>query len=242
MADLSSRRRHYWCDPFANQHISPYLVVLLLLTLANPSATQLTFGNAPLTTTSIPATSTKLLSSQTPTHSTIQSQATSPSSSSPTTTTTDDDPSDDLQPSNVVNYYFLLLALLVLILLASLWTIHRRRKRKKALSRNGGHSALARDLEGWRGNRRWAGAGGGRGWRSVFGGHGLRREEDRDERGEGPPPYEYLPQASRPPPPPVVWGASRDRGSRGGAVRTSFPLYVLSEGGEEAKPPEYGRT
>lgn len=248
MAADSSRRRH-WCEPFANQFISP--LVILSLILVQPSVTQLTFGNAPITT--IPPTSTKLLPSQSPTLSTSQNQLHSPTSSSSTPTNTADD-SDDLPPSNVVNYYFLLLAVLVLIVLALLWTFHRRRKRNLAISRNGRQGALAQDLEGWGGNRRWAAHSGGRGWRNVFGGHGQRREGrgegDSNERGEAPPPYEYV--SEQPGPARVILGRSRNGESnrpdrtrgygRSGAVSTSIPLHVLNESGEEGKPPEYGRT
>lgn len=240
MAAFSPRRGYWWFPP-------PLVALLLILPI--PTVTQLTFGNAPVTTLS--PTSTTLLSAPSDTS---QYQSHSPTNSSSSAVTDDsDDSSNDLPPDSVVNYYFLLLGLLVLVLLALLWTFHRRRKRKIARSRHGGHDALARDLEGWRGNRRWAAGGGGRGWRNVFGGHGQRREGRGEDEGgeEAPPPYDDVAEEeARPAHVMLGRGRSGESGrpertlgsGRNRAVGTSIPLRVLDEnaGGEEGKPPEYG--
>lgn len=72
----------------------------------------------------------------------------------------------------------------------------------------------------------------------MFGGHGPRtagRGEDcLDGRGEAPPPYDrHVPGELRPVQT-LSLGYGRDR-----AGRTSIPLHVLEESGEEGKPPEY---
>ena len=88
----------------------------------------------------------------------------------------------------------------------------------------------------------------------MFSGHGQRREgrgeEDLDERGEAPPPYEYVPGETSPAR--TMLGRSTDgesqrqertRGDGRNRAGTSFiPMHALNESGEEGKPPEYGRT
>jgi hypothetical protein len=67
-----------------------------------------------------------------------------------------------------------------------IYFIHKRKRARKIAFRNSGQNALARDLDGWTGSRRWI--------------HGHRREESRgvgrgfgeeglNELGEAPPPY-----------------------------------------------------
>jgi cbb3-type cytochrome oxidase subunit 3 len=86
----------------------------------------------------------------------------------------------------VFNYYFLFLAALCVLLVALLWWVHRQRKRRKQQLHLNGQHALARDLEGWAGARRF-----------MHGRHGqyltpahTRREEGLDEHGDAPPPYQ----------------------------------------------------
>ena len=87
--------------------------------------------------------------------------------------------------NSLVNLYFLLLAVVIGLGVILYFVLHRRRKDKRARSRNVQQDALARDIEGWAGRRRW-----------IYGGRGagpddaaLQPEEGLDERGEAPPPY-----------------------------------------------------
>ncbi|MCJ1482166.1 hypothetical protein MMC06_002328 [Schaereria dolodes] len=128
---------------------------------------------------------------------------------------------DQPQSGGIVKYYFLLLGLLIVLIVAVYWMLVRRRRRKIAQSRNGRHSALARDLEGWPGGRRWAQ---GR-WRTAIGGE-PRPEEGLNERGEAPPPYVPTEHESRS----IGRTLMRD-------MDHSIPLQNLSI--DEAKPPDY---
>jgi len=228
---------------------SPALLLLSLI-LPAPSFSQLTSGEALSFTVSAPAqsTTTKPPSSTLATLTAPRTQSSSSTAASSTAAalTSSASPSagpgdtpDDLSSHSVVNYYFLLLALSIIIILAVLWSLHRRKKKNIARSRNSGHNALARDLEGWMGDRRW----GQGGWGS---GNGQRREEGLDERGEAPPPY--MPEEPRP-----AHVRSRSRGNHdvqdvdndradgdNPAVGLSIPLHTLSR--DERKPPDYEET
>ncbi|MCJ1373840.1 hypothetical protein MMC20_005070 [Loxospora ochrophaea] len=130
---------------------------------------------------------------------------------------TDGDGSD----GNVFNYFFLLILVFVVLLALGYWFIVCKRKKKLARARNSGENALARDLEGWTGGRRW---GPGR-WRPP----GLREarpEEGLNERGEAPPPY--VPE----PPAEAHHGQERLEGDG-----QPIPLRPLSR--QEVKPPDY---
>lgn len=120
--------------------------------------------------------------------------------------------------SSIFNYYFLLLALFVIIVALVWLSLVRRNRQKLALSRHNGQSALARDLEGMPGGRRWRS---GR-WRFP------RPEEGLDERGQAPPPY--MPA----PPDATVHPAATHNGQGAGQA---IPLQDLS--GHEQKPPDY---
>jgi len=86
--------------------------------------------------------------------------AETPSAAEPSIFPRDDDKDDaELYPeerqnvSYFSNYYFLLIILAVLILVAA-WLIHSRNVRRRALSRQNGQQASARDVEAWPGTRR----------------------------------------------------------------------------------------
>jgi hypothetical protein len=85
-------------------------------------------------------------------------------------------PATSPHDTNVFNYYFLFLAALALLAIGLVWYFHVRRARRNHAQRVSGQRALARDIEGWAGVRR-------------FGHGGRRREEGLDEDGEAPPPY-----------------------------------------------------
>lgn len=93
-----------------------------------------------------------------------------------------------------------------------------------ARSRHVGQSALARDVEGWHGGRRW-----GHG-RPRFPGTGREAmpEEGYNERGEAPPPYmpALLEAAAQP-------GGTHQQSGEGQAI----PLQDMSSDGR--KPPDY---
>ena len=106
-----------------------------------------------------------------------------PTSSSRASNDGNGDDDDNDSPSGVLNYYFLLIAIFIIIVITAYCCISRRRRRKITQLRNNGQDALAQDLEGWSGNRRWIA---GR-WRA--GAAEPRVEEGLNERGEAPPPY-----------------------------------------------------
>ncbi|KAH8724997.1 hypothetical protein GQ44DRAFT_727173 [Phaeosphaeriaceae sp. PMI808] len=111
----------------------------------------------------------------------------------------DSDSDDPDRNETVFNYYFLFLAAFGALVAVLLWWLHRQRRRRKQQQRLGGQHALARDLQGWTGARRFI--------------HGrytpyqtaaqTRREEGLDEHGEAPPPYQhktYIPSDTLPSP------------------------------------------
>ncbi|MCJ1259258.1 hypothetical protein MMC24_007094 [Lignoscripta atroalba] len=180
------------------RHLCTLQELLSLLLLAtSPSIThaQLTFGNAPANSTSSGVPSPTGYGAPSP---------------------------DQPQNNGIVNYYFLLLGVFIVVLIAAYWTLVRRRRRKIARSRNGRQSALARDVEGWPGGRRWAQ---GR-WRTAVAADPTP-EEGLDERGEAPPPYvPGQPEAAHP----VDGRPGNDAGQ-------SIPLQDMSASG--GKPPDY---
>ena len=155
---------------------------------------------------------------------------TSPASNIPMPSTTDfvtpanTDSTINQQSNNgVLNYYFLLLAIFVIIVAMVWWSLIRRRRQKMVQSRYNGQSALARDLEGMPGGRRW-----------VNGRFGFPREptpeEGLDERGQAPPPY--MPASPEAAVHPTVTHSEPRAGSG-----LAIPLQNLS--GEGQKPPNY---
>lgn len=91
----------------------------------------------------------------------------------------DDGDTEDGSSHDVLNYYFLLLVIFVAIIITAYCCVLRRRQRKVARLQGNRQDALAQDLEGWSGGRRW----GHLRWRSE------PRMEGLNERGEAPPPY-----------------------------------------------------
>ena len=147
--------------------------------------------------------------------------AETPSAAEPSIFPRDDDKDDaELYPeerqnvSYFSNYYFLLIILAVLILVAA-WLIHSRNVRRRALSRQNGQQASARDVEAWPGTRRL-----------LHGRYGatnsvlLRPTEGLDEHGEAPPPYQAKSEVS--------------------STTIAIPLRILSaDGSERSLPPQY---
>lgn len=88
--------------------------------------------------------------------------------------------------ADVFNYYFLFLALFGVLIAALLWWLHLRRKRQKQQQRLSGQHALARDIEGWAGARRFMH---GR-YRRNHASARARNIEGLNENGEAPPPYQ----------------------------------------------------
>jgi hypothetical protein len=132
-----------------------------------------------------------------------------------------DDPSD--RQSGLLNYYFVFLALFILLLFVGAYFIHRRKRALKARYRSSGQNALARDLDGWTGTRRWMHGG----WRGG-GDSGNARAEGLNELGEAPPPYK----------------AAGEGGGAPGDVVPQIPLSSLSRGEASMpqKPPGYGEA
>lgn len=166
-------------------------------------------------TTSLPASSETV--SSTPSIVGAPS-TTTPSSSTPSYV--DNGPQSDVHPpsnSNLLNYYFLLLAVFIVIFVLIYYILARRRKQKIAHMRSTGQNALAQDLEGWPGARRWVGG--------NWGGRSRenRREDGLNEQGEAPPPY--MPKE---PEEAVV----RAEGIGGG-------IMLREIRGEDRKPPDY---
>ena len=123
--------------------------------------------------------------------------------------------------SGILNYYFLLLAVFVIIIALVWWSFVRRNRQKMALSQHNRQSALARDLEGMPGSRRW-----------PNGRFGFLREpaseEGLDERGVAPPPYMPVPPDAT-----VHPDATHNEPGAGQAI----PLQDMP--GQETKPPDY---
>lgn len=201
-----------------------YLTSLLLLLLlwAGPITAQVT-SDMLATPTSRPRSSISPLPIDPDT------SATSATSSSSTTMPPATDPAavfdsnNNNQQSNsgVLDYYFLLLAAVVFIVGLVWWSLVRRNRKKMARLRYHGQSALARDLEGMPGSRRW-----------VTGRFRSSREpapeEGLDERGQAPPPY-------MPSPPEAVVHPDATHTEPGAGP--AIPLQDLS--GEGQKPPNY---
>ncbi|KAH7396920.1 hypothetical protein DE146DRAFT_58468 [Phaeosphaeria sp. MPI-PUGE-AT-0046c] len=124
--------------------------------------------------------------------------------------------------ADVINYYFLFLALFGVLIAAMLWWLHLRRKRQKQQQRLSGHHALARDVEGWAGARRF-----------LHGRYGrnddparARLDEGLDDNGETPPPYRPKDEVT----------VETRQDISGIAV----PLRTLARGGQDrTQPPEY---
>lgn len=94
--------------------------------------------------------------------------------------------SDQVHDGFVFNYYFLFLAVGALFVFGLLWWLQRNKKRRKQQTRMSGQQALARDLEGWAGTRRFMH---GRYGRNQTVAH-VRVGDGLDENGEAPPPYQ----------------------------------------------------
>lgn len=97
------------------------------------------------------------------------------------------DPDDDPgTTSSVFNYYFLFLVVFGVLVGVLLWWLRRRKLQQKEQMRRNGQHALARDLEGWAGLRRYGPGGVVQG--QIPG--AVRRQEGLDEHGDAPPPYQ----------------------------------------------------
>jgi hypothetical protein len=137
-------------------------------------------------------------------------------------------PSDNPPPhdASVFNFYFLFLAAFGVLVAAFLWWFHLRRQRRKHAHRMSGQHAMAQDLEGWVGARRF-----------MHGSYGryeaagrVRREDGLDENGEAPPPYQ--PKSE------VGLNADAVRGaSSGGSL--AIPLRAIVRDGAAERPPGY---
>lgn len=99
---------------------------------------------------------------------------------------TDGSTQQPVHDAYVFNYYFLFLALFAVLIATLLWWLHLRRKRQKQQRRLSGQHALARDVEGWAGARRFMHGRYGRFHTSTR----VRHIEGLDEHGEAPPPYQ----------------------------------------------------
>jgi hypothetical protein len=126
----------------------------------------------------------------------------------------------------VFNYYFLFLAAFGVLVAAALWWVHQKRKQRKQQLRLRGQHALARDLEGWAGTRRFMH---GRYSRYQASARTIRAEGS-DERGEAPPPYQPKYDATV--------RAVHDPGNE-----VTIPLWALTrEGSDRRRPPQYSHT
>jgi hypothetical protein len=217
-----------------------YLVALAPLSHAQDT----TMGTSPSpisfitsVVTSLPSSSTLVLSSSTTLATSIVAHRTTSSimytqsshtpldpflaGSNPTT-----DRSDHDEDESVFNYYFLFLAVLGVLVGLLLWWLHWRRKQRKARMRRSGQDALARDLEGWTGTRRF--------YHGSYGRHQVsyvRRQEGLDEHGEAPPPYQSKSDTT-------VDAPSEQ--AHGTASSLAIPLRTLPrDEGERARPPGY---
>ncbi|KAH3940192.1 hypothetical protein HBI56_215340 [Parastagonospora nodorum] len=172
----------------------------------------------------------------------VPSTTVSPDASPPTTLTTTSpptstdpappelfptDPSSHVQPvrdASVFNYYFLFLFIFAVIIAILLLWFHRRRQQRKQQLRQNGQHALARDLEGWAGTRRF-----------MHERQGIRpsaatREEGLNEAGEAPPPYDGKGTET------VSVGAASETGEVG------VPLRALVRDERAQEPPGYDAT
>lgn len=129
----------------------------------------------------------------------------------------------DSDRSSIYNYYYIFIALFLIAVVAGLYFVRRRRHAKRAGRRHLRQTALARDLDGWSGPRRWLYGN----WRTDHVAQ-LRREEGLDESGNAPPPYQ----------PGAVGSAGR--GDLHAPV--AIPLRTFSRTHLGTKPPDYVPT
>jgi hypothetical protein len=132
---------------------------------------------------------------------------------------------EPVHDASVFNYYFLFLFVFAILVAALVFWFHHRRKQRKQQLRQHGQHALARDLEGWAGTRRF-----------MHGRHGqyqvsarVRREEGLNENGEAPPPYE--PKSE------VMVGPVQNPSSG-----VTLPLRTLAQDELTRAPPGYNTT
>jgi hypothetical protein len=141
----------------------------------------------------------------------------------------DTTPSDDPPPNDasVFNYYFLFLAAFGVLVAAFVWWFHLRRARRRHAQRASGQHAMAQDLEGWAGARRFM--------HGSYGRHqaagGVIREDGLNENGDAPPPYRPKNEADVDVD--VVVGTSS-----GGTLAVPLRAIVRDAAGE--RPPGYG--
>ncbi|KAL5116380.1 hypothetical protein ACEQ8H_005728 [Pleosporales sp. CAS-2024a] len=158
--------------------------------------------------------------------STASSLASTATSASPPSAPSADGSSNSNPPpvhnASVLNYYFLFLFVLALVIAALVLWLHRRKLERKQRLRQGGQHALARDLEGWAGARRFMH---GR-YRPYQASARLRPEEGLNEHGEAPPPYEPKNQ--------VTVGSVQ-----GSGTEVALPLQALTRDGHTRAPPDY---
>lgn len=213
MGTFNTRRRLKWSSPIPTLLFS----ILLLSPLTGKTTAQILFGD-------VPSAESTLSSLEAPT-STLSQSATASSTGVPAPTGYGAPLSNSQQQESntgILNYYFFLLAIFIIVIAVAYCILIRWRRRKIARSRSSGQNALAQDLEGWSGSRRW----GQNRWRSG-GVHEPRAEDGLDERGEAPPPY--MPGE----PPPV----HLDAGNTSNGYNAPIPLRTMER--DAGKPPDY---
>ncbi|KAF2417412.1 hypothetical protein EJ08DRAFT_654542 [Tothia fuscella] len=185
-----------------------------------PKATDTT-NTTPLPTTL--ATSTAAAAAEAPNSTAFPLTATSRVNTAPQTTPnrqlgTQQEEAPD-RSSGLLNYYFVFLALFILLLFIGAYFVHRRKRAMKARYNQNGQNALARDLDGWQGTRRWIHGN----WRPDT---ARNRAEGLNELGEAPPPY-------------------KPGNTAGEEHVPQLPLATLSRGGDGStspKLPGYGEA
>ncbi|KAI9753343.1 MAG: Protein kinase [Chaenotheca gracillima] len=244
MAGCKAGRRKGCC---ASARSAPQHPLLLCLVFPAIAATQAT-SNAPpsssFTTSTRPSTTSasssstsssalaSLSSSLIPSASASASHSTSRPLPTPAHGGAPAPPTPDQQRNgSIVNLYFLILAGAILLAFLAYWVVHRRKKEKQARSRNTGQRALARDIEGWVGQRRWR-----QGHRWAGTDPGPRMEEGLDERGEAPPPYQPPADASST----TELNPQSNRNTSGQAVPTDGLSIPLSTFAQPGRVPQYG--
>ncbi|KAF1845035.1 uncharacterized protein K460DRAFT_354894 [Cucurbitaria berberidis CBS 394.84] len=212
---------------WAGYEISRSVPVLCLVLLSPSSHAQNTLDNTSIfltsptrkvdSTRSMTSHFNSTASSSSPTH-----EQTPPDMFPATTPPHDDDTHD------VFNYYFLFLVVFGVLVAILLWWLHRQKQRRTELARLSGQHALARDMEGWAGTRRFMHGRHARNHQAAF----IRRQEGLDEHGEAPPPYQPKSEST---------GAQRPaEAAQVAAGRISIPLGTVSRYEiEGARPPAY---
>lgn len=182
---------------------------------------------ASFTTSVLPSTGMRDGASATPAH-THPSESESLFPLAGTTSSPSEPPNETRE--SLMNYYFLILAAFGVLVVVLLYWLRQKRLKQKARLRMTGQTALARDLDGWGGGRRWVYGGY---WRPNPNATAARREEGLNENGEAPPPYEPKTDAA-------VVVDERTGLPRDSATGVTIPMRTLSRGAVEShRPPDY---